>query len=79
MELIASDVEGLHRSFADLDAFFVDPRVDGAFNLQSSLGRGRRDEFNNGGSIREWPATPVLRDAAEEAVSWARQLWNAVD
>ena len=35
MKLIPSDVEGLHRGFADLDALLVDPRVEGAFDLEA--------------------------------------------
>jgi hypothetical protein len=66
MELIPSDVEGLHCSFADLDAFLVDPRVEGAFDLQPGLGPGCRYEVDDGGSIHERPTAPVLRDPATE-------------
>ena len=38
MKLIASDVEALHRGFADLDALLVDPRVERAFDLETCLG-----------------------------------------
>jgi hypothetical protein len=65
MKLIPSDVEGLHRGFADLDALLIDPRVEDAFDLETCLCSGCSDELDNGGAIREWPAAPVLRDAAE--------------
>src|ERR1700730_6772098 len=68
MELIPSDVERLHRSFAELDSLLVDSRVEDAFDLETGLCSGGRHELDDGGSIREWPAAPVLRDAAEQAM-----------
>ena len=68
MERVSSDVEGLQRSFTDLDAFLVDPRVEGTFDLEPGRGCGCRDELDDGGSIRKRPAAPVLRDPAEQAM-----------
>src|SRR5229473_7018036 len=68
MERVTTDVEAFHLSVADFDAFFVDPGVEDALDFEAGLGRGRRDELDHGGAIRERPAAPVLRDAAEQAM-----------
>ena len=68
MERVAADVEVFHLSLGDLEAFLVDPRVECALNFEPGLGRCRRYELDDGGVVCEWPATPVLRDAAEQAV-----------
>ena len=68
MERIAADVEVFHLGLGDLDTFLIDPRVECALNFEPSLGRCRRDELDDGGVVCERPATPVLRDAAEQAV-----------
>ncbi len=68
MECIAANVETFHLGLGDLDAFLVDPRVEGALNFEPCLGACRRDEFDDGSVVCERPAAPVLRDAAEQAV-----------
>ena len=68
MERVAADVEVFHLGLGDLEAFLVDPRVECALNFEPGLGRCRRYELDDGGVVCEWPATPVLRDAAEQAV-----------
>ena len=68
MERVPSDVERFYLGVTDLNAFLVDPRVDGTFNLEPGLGRGCRDEVDDRGAIRERTAPPGLRDATEEAV-----------
>ena len=53
---------------ADLDAFFIGSLVERAFDLEARLCRRRADEFDDGDTIRQRPAAPVLRDMAEQAV-----------
>ena len=68
MEGIAANVEALHFGVADLDAFFVGPRIGGALDLEAGFGRCRRNRFDHGGLTGEWPGAPILRDAAEQAM-----------
>src|SRR6516165_9280536 len=68
MERVAADIEGIHLSIADLDALLVGALVENAFDFQSRLGRGCRNQFDDGGAALQWPAAPVLRDVAEQAV-----------
>ena len=68
MDRVAADVETFHLGFGDLDAFLVDPRVEGALDFEPGLGACRRDEVDDGGVVCERPAAPILRDAAEQAV-----------
>src|SRR5271154_2936734 len=68
MERVAVDVEGLHLGIANLDALLVGARVERTLDLQASLGRGRRDQLDDGQSVRQRSATPALRDMAEQAV-----------
>src|SRR5271155_4228265 len=68
MERVAIDVEGLHLGIANLDALLVGARVERTLDLQASLGRGRRDQLDDGQSVRQRSATPALRDMAEQAV-----------
>jgi len=68
MERVAADIETFHLGLGDLDAFLIDPRVEGALNFESGLGACRRDELDDGSVVCERPAAPVLRDAAEQAV-----------
>jgi len=68
MERVAADVEAFHLGLGDLDAFLVDPRVERALDFEPGLGACRRDEFDDGRVVRERPAAPVLRNAAEQAV-----------
>jgi hypothetical protein len=65
MERVALDVETLHLGGADLDALQVGARAEHTLDLQSSLGRGCADELDDGDTIRQRPAAPVLRDVAE--------------
>lgn len=60
MEVIASDVQHLYLSIAGSDAFFEGSRVKGAFDFQSGLCRGGGDQLDDGETIRQWAATPVL-------------------
>ena len=53
MERVAADVERSHLSIADLDALFVGPLVEGAFDFQAGLGRRRGDQLDHGGAARE--------------------------
>ena len=66
MELIAGDVEAFHLGFADLDALLIAARVECALDGQTGFGRRRADQLDHGKAIRERPATPVLRDVAEQ-------------
>jgi hypothetical protein len=49
-------------------AILVDPRIECALNFEPGLGRCRHYELDDRGVVCERPATPVLRDAAEQAV-----------
>jgi hypothetical protein len=51
MELIAGDVEALHRGIADFDALLVDARVEHALDLESDLGGGCGDQLDHGEAI----------------------------
>ena len=83
MERVAADVEGLHLRVADLDAHFVGPLVERAFDFQAGFGRCRADQFDHGDPIGERPAAPVLRDVAEQAVldavPFGRARWIVVN
>ena len=68
MERIAGEVEGVHFGIGDLDAFFIGSLVERAFDLEARLCRRRADEFDDGDTIRQRPAAPILRDMAEQAV-----------
>ena len=68
MERVAADIEGIHLGIADLDALLVGALVENAFDLQSRLGRGCRNQFDDRGAALQWPAAPVLRDVAEQTV-----------
>src|SRR5271163_575505 len=68
LERVAVDVEGLHLGIANLDALLVGARVERTLDLQASLGRGRRNQLDDGQSVRQRSATPALRDMAEQAV-----------
>src|SRR5277367_5639224 len=68
MEGVAFDVEGRHFGVADSDALFIGIGVEFAADRQSRLGCGRRDQLDDRRPAREWPATPILRDVAEQAV-----------
>src|SRR5580693_10792244 len=68
MERVAADIEGIHLGIADLDALLVGALVENAFDFQSRLGRGCRNQFDDGGAALQWPAAPVLRDVAEQTV-----------
>ena len=66
MEVVAFDVQGFHLGVADLDALFVSPCIERAIDLQSAFrGRGT-DQFDHRHAAFQRPATPVLRDVAEQ-------------
>ena len=65
MELIAGDVEALHRGIGDFDARLVGARVEHAFDLEPGLGGRCADQFDHGETIGQRAATPILRDVAE--------------
>jgi len=65
MKRVAADIEGIHLGIADLDALFVGALIENAFDLQSRLGLGCCNQFDDGGAAFEWPAPPVLRDVAK--------------
>jgi hypothetical protein len=65
MERVTGDFEALHLCIADLDALLVGSQVEGAFDSQSTFGGGGADQLDDGDTIRERPAAPVLRDVAE--------------
>ena len=83
VEVIAGDVQRLHLGVADLDAFFVGPLIERAFDRQTCLGRRRPDQLDDGHVIGERPAAPVLRDVAEQAVldavPFGRARWIVVN
>src|SRR5271154_5366863 len=68
MEGVAFDVEGRHFGVADSDALFIGIGVEFAADRQSRLGCGRRDQLDDRRPAGERPATPILRDVAEQAV-----------
>ena len=68
MERVAANVERLHLGIADLDALFVGPLVERAFDFQAGLGRRRGDQLDHGGAACERRGAPVLRDVAEQPV-----------
>ena len=81
MERVTADVEAFHLGVADFDAFCVDPGVEDALDFEAGLGRRRRDELDDRGPIRERPAAPILRDAAEQAMFDLvpfRRAWRVV-
>jgi hypothetical protein len=47
---------------------FLGARVECALDFQTGLGRRRADQLDHGKVIGERPATPVLRDVAEQPV-----------
>jgi hypothetical protein len=65
MEIIAFDVEQFHLGAADFDTLFAGPRVE---RTQSGLCRRGANELDDGETIRQRAATPVLCDVAEHAV-----------
>ena len=68
MERITADVEVFHLGIGNLDAFLVDRSVEDSLDFESGLGGRRRDQIDDRGMVREWPAAPVLRDMTEEAM-----------
>ena len=68
MEFIALDVEPLHLSIADFDAFFVGRGIERALDFQAGFGGGRGNQLDHGHAIHEWPPTPRLRDVTEQAM-----------
>jgi hypothetical protein len=68
MELIATNVEAFHLCVSDFDAFFVNPCVEGALDFEPGLCRCRCDQLDDGGTIRERSAAPILGDVAEQAM-----------
>jgi hypothetical protein len=68
MERIAGDVELRHLGLPDLDALFVGARVERALDLQSGLGRRRRNHLDDGEAIDQRPVAPVLGDRTEQPV-----------
>ena len=68
MEHIAVDVETLHLGIGDLDAFLIDRGVENGVDFESGLGRRRRNQIDDRGMVRQWPAAPVLRDVTEQAM-----------
>src|SRR4051812_14545280 len=68
MERVAAYVEGVDLGIADLDALLVGSLIENAFDFQSRLGRGCGDQLDDGGAALQWPAAPVLRDVAEQAM-----------
>jgi hypothetical protein len=67
MERIATDVEALRLGIADLDAFLIDPCVEGTLDFDP--GRGRRDQLDDGCMIRERLVAPILGVATEQAIA----------
>ena len=53
MELIAGDVEALHRGIADFDALFIAACIERAFDLEPGVGGGCADQLDHGKTIRE--------------------------
>ena len=68
MERVAADVEAFDLGFGDLDAFLVEPCIEGALDFEPGFGRCRGDQLDDGGAVGERSAAPVLGDAAEQAV-----------
>src|SRR5262250_279668 len=68
MEHVASYVEGIDLGIADLYALLVCSLIENTFDLQSLLGGGCGDQFDDGSAALQWPAAPVLRDVAEQTV-----------
>src|SRR5271165_2050254 len=72
MERVTGDVETVHLSSADLDAFVVGAGVERALDPQTGLGRRRADQLDDGKAIGERPAAPALGDVAEQPVLSSR-------
>src|SRR5258708_38587086 len=68
MKGVTTDVEAFHLGVADLDAFLIDPCVEGALDFEPGLRRCGSNQFDDGGMIRERPAAPILGDATEQAM-----------
>ena len=68
MVLVAADVEAFHCGFGYLDALAVAAGIECAFDLETGLGRRCSDQLDDGQTICERPAAPVLRDMAEQPV-----------
>ena len=63
MERVAADVETFHLGVADLDAFLVDPRVEGALDFEPGLDACRRNELDDGSVVCERPAAAITLDS----------------
>src|SRR5208337_2255935 len=61
MELIAGDVQALHRGIADFDALLIAARIERAFDLEPGVGGGCADQLDHGETIRERSAAPLRR------------------
>ncbi len=68
MERIAGDVDGCHLGVLDLAALHVGALIKGALDGEARLGRGRRDQLDDGDAADQRPPAPVLGDVAEQAV-----------
>ena len=69
MEVVAFDVEALHLGVTHLDTLLVRPRVESTLDFQSGLGCRRADQLNDGKTISQRTASPVLGDVAKHAVN----------
>src|SRR5215469_10770041 len=62
------ELHGGQFGICDLDPGWVGTRVQSRLDLQSSTRGGVADEVDDHLQADEWPAAPVLRDVAEQAV-----------
>ena len=60
MEVVPRDGEAVHLLAGYLDAFLVRGVIDFAGDGQAGRGRGCRNQFDDGQSAGQGPATPVL-------------------
>ena len=68
MERVTLDIEGRHFGVGDFDALFVGAGIELTADRETRLGRGRRDQLDDGRPAREGPTAPVLRDVTEQSV-----------
>src|SRR3954469_11608312 len=68
VELVALDVEARHLLVANLDLLRIAPRVQHAVHGQPARRRGRGNQIHDGRMADERTASPILGDAAEQAM-----------
>src|SRR5690242_16758578 len=68
VEIVARDVDRLHLSFSDLEAFGVEVSIDFSANFETCFGARRADELNDDLMTDQRLAPPVHGDEGEQAM-----------